>query len=113
RLTLYAEQMTAEASFACPDSIQVGTFDVVNSGYPGGFTATVEAPVSPVGPAVEVYPPEVTSGETVTVFADTTGLAPGVHTIYVNVTATIGGDLVSEMIQGYVVVRQDAALCSD
>lgn len=113
RLTLYAEQMTAEASVACPGSVQVGEFAVVNSGYPGSFRATIEAPVSPIGPAVEVYPPEVTSGETVTVFADTTNLAPGVHTIYINVTATIGGDLISEMIQGYVVVRQDAALCSD
>lgn len=113
RLTLYAEQMTAEASVACPASIQVGEFDVVNSGYPGSFTATVEAPVSPVGPAVEVFPPEVRSGESVSVYADTTGLAPGVYTVYVNVTTTIDNALVSEMIQGYIVVRQDAALCSD
>lgn len=111
RLTLYAEQMTAEASFACPGSIKVGEFDVVNAGYPGRFTATVEAPASPVGPAVEVYPPEVSSGERVSVYADTTGLAPGVYTVYVNATAAIGGDLVSEMIQGYIVVRGDAALC--
>lgn len=113
RLTLYAEQMTAEASVACPASIQVGEFDVVNSGYPGSFTATVEAPVSPVGPAVEVFPPEVRSGESVSVYADTTGLAPGVYTVYVNVTTTIDNDLVSEMIQGYIVVRQDAALCGE
>jgi len=111
RLTLYAEQMTAEASLACPGSIQVGEFDVVNSGYPGSFRAEVAAPSSPVGPAVEVYPPEVASGERVTVYADTTGLLPGLYTIYVNVTATIADELVSEMIQGYVVVREGAANC--
>lgn len=111
RLTLHAEQMTAEASLACPGSIPVGEFVVANSGYPGRFRAEVEAPASPVGPRVEVYPPAVTSGERVSVFADTTGLLPGLYTIYINVTATIADEWVSEVIQGYVVVREGAATC--
>ncbi|GIV82005.1 MAG: hypothetical protein KatS3mg051_1359 [Anaerolineae bacterium] len=104
RLTLYARDMTVETGMACPGSVPVGEFQVVNSGYPGTFTAQVEGVSPPDGPALEVYPPRVASGDTVQVYADTTNLLPGLHTIYVNVTASIGDQLVAETIQGYIVV---------
>jgi hypothetical protein len=106
RLTLYARDMTVEASMACPGSVLVGEFQVVNSGYPGTFTAQVEGVSPPDGPMLEVYPPRVASGDTVQVYADTANLLPGLHTIYVNVTATIGEQIVAEMIQGYIVVTE-------
>jgi hypothetical protein len=110
-LTIYAHNMTVETSVECPGSVMVGEFEVVNSGYPGSFSARVESVSPPGGPGLEVYPPRVRSGDTVQVFADTTGLSPGLHVIYVNTEATIGGQIVSEVIQGYIVVTETAGGC--
>ena len=41
----------------------------------------------------------MTNGDRVQVYAGTTGLPPGLHTIYVNVTATIGEQMVAETIR--------------
>ncbi len=106
-LTLYAQNMSVQAGVNCPGSMVVGTFDVVNSGYPGHFTADVQAISPPGGPELEVYPPRVRDGDTVQVYADTTALPPGLHVIFVNVTTTIGDQIVAEMIQGYIVVTED------
>ncbi len=111
RLTIYAENMTVETSTSCPGSVLVGEFKVLNSGYPGSFRADVQGVSPPGGPALEVYPPVVKNGDTVQVFADTGGLASGLHTIYVNVTASIGEQLVAETIQGYIVVTDVQGGC--
>ncbi|NLF78586.1 MAG: hypothetical protein GX573_23070, partial [Chloroflexi bacterium] len=57
----------------------------------------------------EIFPPEVTNGDTVEVFADTENLEPGMHIIYVNVSALIGEQRVAETIQGYIVVSSVGA----
>lgn len=111
RLTLYTADLTAEVSRYCPASLLVGEVRVLNSGYPGRFAATVQGVAPPGGPALEVYPPAVRSGDTVQVYADTAGLPPGLHTFFLNVTATIGGQAVGEMIQGYIVVTEGASGC--
>ncbi|MBN1566139.1 MAG: hypothetical protein JXA10_20040 [Anaerolineae bacterium] len=111
-LTIYAENMSAETSIYCPGSILVGEFEIVNSGYPGSFTATVDVAVPPGGPPVEVYPDQLRSGDLVQVYADTTDLAPGLHVIYLNVRTTIGGRAVAEVIQGYIVVTDLQSECS-
>lgn len=103
-LTIYAEDLSVETSIYCPGSVLVGEFVVVNSGYPGNFTATVEVATPPGGPTVEIYPERLRSGDTVQVYADTSDLAPGLHIIYLNVQTTIGGRAVAEVIQGYIVV---------
>jgi hypothetical protein len=110
-LTIYAKNMTVEASTYCPGSVMVGEFDVINTGYPGSFVAAVEAVSPPGGPPLEVFPPNVKNGDTVQVFADTTDLPPGMHLIYVNVTADIGDHQVAEMIQGYIVVTDVKGGC--
>jgi hypothetical protein len=111
QLTIYARDMTVENSIFCPGSVLVGEFDVVNSGFPGTFAATIEAVTPPGGPPVEVFPPTVTNGDTVQVYADTTGLDFGMHVIYVNVTATIAGELMSQSIQGYLVINDMQGEC--
>lgn len=111
QLTLFAEHMTAEASVYCPGSVLVGEIHIANSGYPGSFRGVVEAVAPPGGPALSVYPESVRSGDLVQVYADTTGLDPGLHAIFVNVTATISGETVGETIQGYIVVTDVAGGC--
>jgi hypothetical protein len=110
-VTIFAENMSVETSIYCPGSVQVGEFEVINSGYPGSFTATVDVAVPPGGPPVEVYPEQVHDGDQVQVYADTTDLAPGLHVIYLNVRTTIGGRAVAEVIQGYIVVTDLEGEC--
>lgn len=110
-LTIYAPDMTVETSLSCPGSIMVGEFKVLNTGYPGHFSASVSAASPPDGPPVEIYPQEVSNGDTVQVFADTQDLSPGMYIIYVNVTATINDQMVAEMIQGYIVVSEGQGGC--
>jgi hypothetical protein len=111
RMTLYAQNMTVETSAFCPGSVMVGEFTVLNTGYPGAFTASVQAAAPPGGPEVEVYPPTVDSGDTVQVFADTETLPPGLHVIYVNVTATVDDQMMAQAIQGYIVVNDVQGGC--
>jgi hypothetical protein len=110
-LTIYAPDMTVETNQSCPGSIMVGEFKVLNTGYPGHFSAIVSAASPPDGPPIEIYPPDVTNGDTVQVFADTKDLMPGMHIIYINVTATINEQMVGEMIQGYIVVSDVQGGC--
>ncbi len=110
-LTIYARNMTVEVSMACPDSVMVGEFVIANSGYPGSFSARIEPVTPPGGPVVEVFPPTARNGETVQVFADTNGLSPGLHLIYVNAQADIGERTMSELIQGYIVITDEAGGC--
>lgn len=105
RLTIDAPNMTVETPESCPGKILVGEFRVLNSGYPGHFTAQISAAVPPGGPEVEVIPERVSNNDTVQVFADTEMLPPGLHTIYLNVSTMIGDTIVAETIQGYIVVR--------
>lgn len=111
KLTIYAEDLSVETSMYCPGSVMVGEFEVVNSGYPGNFSATVDVATPPNGPTVTIYPERLRNGDRVQVFADTTDVPPGLHIIYLNVQTTIGGRAVSEVIQGYVVVTDIAGGC--
>ncbi len=111
QLTIYAQNMTIETSQYCPGSVMVGEFKVLNTGYPGSFKADIQAVGPPGGPLIDVYPPTVTSGDTVQIFADTTGLTTGMYIIYVNVSATINEEVVAQMIQGYVVISDIMGGC--
>ncbi|HBY98551.1 MAG TPA: hypothetical protein DEP84_32175 [Chloroflexi bacterium] len=111
QMTIFAEYMTAEASTACPGSVLVGEFTLANTGYPGTFTATIEPAVPPGGPLVEVYPTSARAGDTVQVYADTNGLSAGQHTVFINVSAAIGEDIIAQSVQGYIVVRNDPGAC--
>ncbi|MBI5958749.1 MAG: hypothetical protein HY866_08440 [Chloroflexi bacterium] len=111
RLTIDAHNMTVETSAECPGSVMVGEFDVINTGYPGSFSATVTGATPPNGPALDIYPPIVSNGDRVQVFADTHDLPPSMYVIYLNVSATIGDQVVSQMIQGYIVVTDVQGGC--
>ncbi|HEX3054373.1 MAG TPA: hypothetical protein VHP83_27195 [Aggregatilineaceae bacterium] len=111
QMMLYAKDMTAEASAFCPGSVLLGEFQVLNSGYPGRFTATAQAAVPPGGPPVEIMPQAITSGDTVQVYVNTTDLDYGMYTIYINVTATINDELVGQVMQGYLVITDVQGGC--
>ncbi|MFP4322051.1 MAG: hypothetical protein ACLFTK_06325 [Anaerolineales bacterium] len=105
-MILYADDMTVETSAFCPGQVQVGQFNVGNTGYPGNFTARVEPATAPNGPPVNVSTTSARVGTDVDVFVDATGLSPGLHVVYVNVRATIGGQLRAQNVRGFVIVRE-------
>lgn len=112
-LTLVAtDDMTVEVGYSCPATVQVGQFQVRNTGYPGtGFDAVIEPAVSLTGPQITVSPVAARSDDIITVYADTTGLTPGLYVIYINVETSIGGAIVSQNIRGYVVITESFEDC--
>jgi hypothetical protein len=108
QMILYAQEMTLETALDCPGRQSVGRFEVGNTGYPGGFSASIQPALAPLGPAVEVSLASARAGQEVEVFADTTNLSPGLYLIYVNVRTTIGGVLQAQNIRGFVIVRQSS-----
>ncbi|NDJ84572.1 MAG: hypothetical protein GYB66_01675 [Chloroflexi bacterium] len=110
-MTLVADQMTAEIGVTCPGLVQVGQFEVTNSGYPGTFTATISPAQSLNGPVIDVSPETARPGDIVTVFADTTGLTAGMYIIYINVQTTISGQPIAQNLRGYVIVSESFSAC--
>ncbi|MBI5930242.1 MAG: hypothetical protein HY862_13100 [Chloroflexi bacterium] len=112
-MTLVAmDDMTVEIGYSCPAIVEVGQFQIRNTGYPGtGFDATIEPAISLSGPEVTVSPAIAASDDVITVYADTTGLTAGLYVIYINVDSEISGAIVSQNIRGYVVVTDSFSDC--
>lgn len=111
-MTLEADAMTVEVGVNCPGVVKVGEFEIQNTGYPGTFTATISPAVSLSGPQVDVTPTTARDGDTVTVYADTTGLDTSMYIIFINVTAEIAGRNVARNVRGYVIVSDNYAACN-
>lgn len=110
-MKLYADAMTLETSVLCPGRYAVGEFTIGNIGYPGSFSASVEPAQAPTGPLVEASPAQVRSGDKVAIYANTAGLPAGLYLIYVNVRATIGGELKVQNLRGFVIIRDTPQGC--
>ena len=108
---LAADDMTVEVGVTCPGIVKVGQFTVENSSLTGTFTARIEPAQSTAGPPVQVSTDIAEPGDTVTVFADTTGLQPALYVIFINVRTTIAGERVAQNMRGYVVVTDSFADC--
>jgi hypothetical protein len=111
-MTLVADAMTVETGVSCPGVVQVGTFDVVNTGKGGTFLATITPAVSISGPPVTVSTEFAEPGDRVTVYADTTGLDPGLYVIFVNIEADLLGQRVAQNLRGFVVISDSFGACS-
>jgi hypothetical protein len=111
-MTLVTDSMTVEVSIACPATVQVGTFLVLNSGSLGTtFTATIEPANSVSGPKVTVTPQVAYPDDLVTVYADTTGLTVGMYIVYINVRTTIADSPIVRNVRGYVVITDSLSNC--
>lgn len=111
QMALVSDQMTVEVGVTCPALVEVGAFEVANVGYPGEFTTEVIPAESLSGPTVQVSTTRADLGDTVTVYADTRDMTPGLYIIYVNVQATIAGRRISQTIEGYVIISESYAAC--
>lgn len=111
QMALVSDQMTVEVGVTCLGLVELGQFSIENVGYPGEFTVTISPASSSSGPILDVTPTTADIGDVVTIFADTTGLTPGLYRVYINAQATIAGRLISETLEGYVVISESLAAC--
>jgi len=111
-LELHADSMTASVSLDCLHRVFLGKFVVENTGYPLPVPITVNAANGSDPPFVEVKPTQARAGDTINVFANPIGMTDiGQYPVYINVKSTVGGQAISQNIQGYVVVDKGNATC--
>lgn len=110
-MALVADTMTVEVGVTCPAIVQVGEFDVVNIGNGGTFSATIAPAASISGPEVTVSTEVANPGDTVTIYADTTGLDPNMYVIFINIRTELNDIRVSQNVRGFVIVSESFGAC--
>ncbi len=110
-MALVADEMTVEVGVTCPGIVQVGEFDVVNVGKGGTFSASVAPAEAISGPNVTVSTEIANPGDSVTVYADTTGLDPAMYVIFINVRTELNGVRASQNLRGFVIVSESFGAC--
>ena len=111
-IELHADTMTANVSLGCLHRVPLGSFSISNSGYPVPAPLTITPANGPAPPFAESPITTVRVGDTVTIFANPTGVTqPGQYTLYINVSAQVSGRVLSQTIQGYVVVSASDYNC--
>ncbi len=76
----------------CPRVVAVGTFEVINSGWPAPLTVSLEPQNVPGtgAPLIYVSTDQVQVGEAATLYADVSATAPGEYLLVVNLRAVYG-----------------------
>jgi hypothetical protein len=110
-MTLVANSMSVEVGVGCLGVVEVGEFAVENTGYGGTFTATIEPAESVAGPTVSLSSVTADPGDTIVVYADTTGLLPDLYVIFINVRTVISDTRVVQNLRGYITVSENFAAC--
>ena len=111
-IELHADSMTANVSLSCLHRVPLGSFSISNSGYPVPAPLTIRAANSADPPYAESPLTTVRVGDSVTIFTNPVGIKqPGQYTLYINVSALVGGRELSQTIQGYVVVSASDFNC--
>jgi hypothetical protein len=110
-MTLVANSMSVEVGVGCLGVVEVGEFAVENTGYGGTFTARIEPAESVSGPSVSLSSVTAEPGDTVVVYADTTGLVPDLYVIFINVRTDLAGARVVQNLRGYITVTESFAAC--
>src|SRR5690606_34656531 len=97
--------MTESVEAYCPVEVSIGTFKVVNEGYPVACEAVVQPAQGPGLPTAADSKNVVTNGDQVDVFVWTGDLEPGLHLVAVNVFAYLEGRRLSTNVRGWVLAQ--------
>jgi hypothetical protein len=84
--------MTRTAEAGCAGVMRMGSFTIVNTGYPGDMAVTIEPANAPGRPVMWTSATTAESGDEVEVFVDATGIAPGLHMMVVNLRSVSGAE---------------------
>ena len=104
-LGTWTTDMTEVVEAMCPQEVRVGSFKVVNLGYPAPFEAQVSPAQGLDIPPVAVSSGTAKAGDEVEVFVWTGDVEPGLHLIAVNVFTFIDGQRASTNVRGWVMAQ--------
>lgn len=96
--------MTQVVEAGCSGYMKMGAFTVYNSGYPGRLNAEILPANGPGRPFVSVSRQQASSRDSVDIFVDATGVAPGLHLIAVNLQAQGRRTVSTATVRGWLLV---------
>ncbi len=96
--------MTAIVEAGCGGYMQIGSFTVLNRGYPGVLNASVKPANGPGRPVVGVSADTARSGDEIAVYVDATDAPPGLHLVAINLRAPAGQRISSRVVRGWLFV---------
>ncbi len=94
--------LTMEAG--CTGPAKLGSFTVLNSGYPGHLEVAIQPTNGPDRPVVWTGVDHAESGTTVDVFVDATGMPPGLHLVAINLQAMGTLRMSADMVRGFLMI---------
>jgi hypothetical protein len=99
------DDMTETVEAYCPTEVSIGSFEVINEGYPALFEAQIEPVIGPGIPLTRVSQDTARAGDEITVYVDTSDMEPGLHVIVVNAVTYRSGRRMSANVRGWVLAQ--------
>ena len=97
--------LTKTMEAGCTDETRLGSFTVLNSGYPGHLDVDIVPANAPNTPRIWTNTDRAESGTEVEVFVDARGLAPGLHMVAINLRAMGTSRLSTDTVRGWLLVH--------
>jgi hypothetical protein len=99
------QSMTLTMEAGCTGPARLGSFTVLNSGYPGHLDVSIQPANGPGRPLVWTSVDHAESGTIVEVYVDATGLGPGIHVVPINLQAMGSRRLSTDLVRGWLIVH--------
>lgn len=100
-----AGDMSRVVEAGCAGITDMGTFTVVNSGYPGRLNAEVRPANGPGVPSVWTSTYKATNDTQISVLVDAKGFPPGLYMVGINVRSTGTSRMTSTVVQGWLMIQ--------
>jgi hypothetical protein len=100
-----ARGMSFTVEAGCGGLVRLGSFKVINVGYPGPLNVEVMPANGPGRPVVSTSVDEAHDGTEVEVFVDTSGVQPGLHLVAVNLRSQDSRGVTSHVVRGWLLVH--------
>ncbi len=99
------QNLTRVVEAGCAGVIDMGTFTVVNAGYPGPLSVIVEAANGPGLPLTATSVQSAVSGTKVDVLVDTRKVQPGLYLIPINLRSMGGDRITTTVVRGWLLLH--------
>jgi hypothetical protein len=112
KIEIMNDELVVKGSLACPKRMLMGEISVQNIGYPANVRLDVQ-PVNGIDPPfVEIKPNQAKIGDKIEVYVNTQGVrTSGQYPVYINIRYSIGGQVKSQSMQGFVIITENASDC--
>jgi hypothetical protein len=97
--------MSKTMEAGCTGETKLGSFTVLNSGFPGHLDVEIEAANGPGRPRLWTSTNQAESRTEVDVFADASGLGPGLHMVAINLRAYGSVRMSTDVVRGWLLIH--------